>query len=118
TPTVTGAASGASPSCPTPGPSAGRRESRGTDGSTMRRHETLFLLASAAVAAAAPPALKSWVDGRLRDGVEPALSRAPGLPGSIGEAEARLRGRVVLRHVRVGDTFAAEAVSARVGVTR
>ncbi|HKA90745.1 MAG TPA: biosynthetic peptidoglycan transglycosylase [Haliangiales bacterium] len=83
----------------------------------MRRHETLFLLASAAVAAAAPPALKSWVDGRLRDGVEPALSRALGLPVSIGEAEADLVGGVVLRHVRVGNTFAAEAVSAGVGLT-
>jgi hypothetical protein len=83
----------------------------------LTARERAFLVAAAALAAAAPLALKQWVDARLHDGAEPALARALGVPVAIGDAEADLVGGLTLRRVRVGRVFSADAVSAGVGLT-
>jgi len=79
------------------------------------RAERLAVL-TMVVAAAAPLAAARYLQHRVDDDLEPALSRATGVPTRIGGLEAGLTGTVVVRELVVGNLLAADAVEASVSL--
>lgn len=80
------------------------------------RSERIVLGAAALLAIALPCALERIVRHRIDDRVEPALSALLGVAVSIGDVDVGLSGSVRLDHVAVGELFAADSVSAAMGL--
>src|SRR5262245_34254724 len=68
------------------------------------------------VAAAAPVAAARYLRHRIDDGLEPALTRATGVPTRVGGVEAGLTGNLTVRDLAVGELLAADAVEASVSL--
>jgi hypothetical protein len=76
----------------------------------------LFLAISAVLSAAVPICLRAAVESRRR-AVEPAFSRALGVPVTVGDVEVGLTGTLHLRNVRVGTIASADEIEASIGLT-
>lgn len=98
-------------------PEAAPSEVAGAGVALWRRLRADWFAAVTVVAAVAAPVaaarhLRARVDGEL----EPALTRATGVPTRIGGVEAGLTGNLVVRDVAVGDLLTAETVEASVSL--
>jgi len=76
-----------------------------------------ILVAALAVSLAVPMAAAYHLEGRVRRGLEPALSDGLGAAVSVGSIEAGLTGAVRLERVAVGNAFYAESIEGSVSLS-
>ena len=79
------------------------------------RQERLAVV-TVALACAAPVAAARYLDHRIHADLEPALTRATGVPTHVGAFEAGLTGNVTVRRLVVDDLLTADAVEAAVSL--
>jgi hypothetical protein len=68
------------------------------------------------LAVATPVAAARYLDHRIHDRLEPALTRALGVDAHVGGFEAGLTGNVTVAGLRIGDLLTADAVEAAVSL--
>lgn len=72
--------------------------------------------ATLALAVAAPVAAARYLEHRIHDRLEPALTRALGVDAHVGGFEAGLTGNVTVAELRIGDLLSADVVEAAVSL--
>ncbi|MBK7073931.1 MAG: transglycosylase domain-containing protein [Myxococcales bacterium] len=72
--------------------------------------------ATLVLAVATPVAAARYLDHRIHDRLEPALTRALGVDAHVGGFEAGLTGNVTVAGLRIGDLLTADAVEAAVSL--
>ncbi|MEZ4402102.1 MAG: biosynthetic peptidoglycan transglycosylase [Kofleriaceae bacterium] len=73
-------------------------------------------IAGLILAVAVPVGAARYLDHQVHQVLEPALTRATGVPTRVGGFEAGLTGNVTLRHIAVGDLITSDEIEASVSL--